>query len=95
MVSLLLPLAWLWVTRGVPRELDVTLPEVGPWRSAERRVLLIFGLTALAWITRAEPFGGWQQWLGLPTANDASVALLAVTALFVVRDRQGDALINW
>ena len=94
-VSILLPLAWLWVTRAVPRELDVTLPAVGPWRSAERRVLLIFGLTALAWITRAEPFGGWQQWLGLPTANDASVALLAVIALFIARDREGDALITW
>ena len=94
-VSILLPLAWLWVTRAVPRELDVTLPEVGPWRSAERRVLMIFGLTALAWITRAEPFGGWQQWLGLPTANDASVALLAVIALFIARDREGDALITW
>ena len=93
-VSILLPLAWLWVTRAVPRELDVTLPAVGPWRSAERRVL-IFGLTALAWITRAEPFGGWQQWLGLPTANDASVALLAVIALFIARDREGDALITW
>ena len=94
-VSILLPLAWLWVTRAVPRELDVTLPEVGPWRSAERRVLMILGLTALAWITRAEPFGGWQQWLGLPTANDASVALLAVIALFIARDREGDALITW
>ena len=94
-VSILLPLAWLWVTRAVPRELDVTLPAVGPWRSAERRVLLIFGLTALAWITRAEPFGGWQQWLGFPSANDASVALLAVIALFVARDREGDALITW
>ena len=94
-VSVLLPLAWLWVTRGVPRELDVTLPAVGPWRSAERRVLLIFGLTALAWITRAEPLGGWQQWLGFPSANDASVALLAVIALFVARDSEGDALITW
>ena len=94
-VSILLPLAWWWVTRAVPSQLDVTLPEVGPWRSAERRVLVIFGLTALAWITRAEPFGGWQAWLDLPSANDASVALLAVIALFVVRDNEGDALIDW
>ena len=94
-VSMLLPLAWLWVTRSVPRELDIVLPEAGPWRSAERRVLFIFGLTALAWITRAEPFGGWQQWMDLPTSNDASVALLAVIALFVVRDRRGNALITW
>ena len=94
-VLTLLPLAWWWVTRAVPRELDIRVPAVGPWRSAERRVLVVFGLTAVAWITRAEPFGGWQRWLDLPAANDASVALLAVVALFVVRDDQGEPLIDW
>ena len=94
-VLTLLPLAWWWVTRAVPRELDIQVPAVGPWRSAERRVLVVFVLTAVAWITRAEPFGGWQSWLGLPAANDASVALLAVVALFVVRDDQGEPLIDW
>ena len=94
-VLILLPLAWWWVTRAVPRELDIQLPAVGPWRSAERRVLVVFGLTAVAWITRAEPFGGWQTWLDLPAANDASVALLAVVALFVVRDDQREPLIDW
>ena len=94
-VLTLLPLAWWWVTRAVPRELDIQVPAVGPWRSAERRVLVVFVLTAVAWITRAEPFGGWQTWLGFPAANDASVALLAVVALFVVRDDQGEPLIDW
>ena len=94
-VLTLLPLAWWWVTRAVPRELDIQVPAVGPWRSAERRVLVVFGFTAVAWITRAEPFGGWQTWLDLPAANDASVALLAVVALFVMRDDQGEPLIDW
>ena len=94
-IALLLPMAWWWVTRALPRELRVTLPQVGPWRSGERRVLAIFSLTALAWITRAEPFGGWRQWLDLPAANDASVALLAVIVLFIVRDREGEPLITW
>ena len=94
-VLTLLPLAWWWVTRAVPRELDIQVPAVGPWRSAERRVLVVFGLTAVAWITRAEPLGGWQTWLGLSAANDASVVLLAVVALFVVRDDQGEPPIDW
>jgi len=94
-VALLLPLAWWWVTRNLAREIAISLPAVGPWRSAERRVLVIFALTALAWVTRAEPFGGWQQWFGLPNANDASVALLAVLALFIARDNQGEPLIEW
>ena len=49
---------------------------MGAWSTAEKRVLAIFGLTALAWVTRAAPFGGWSEWLHLPGANDASVALL-------------------
>ncbi len=94
-VAILVPLAWLWLTRALPASAPITLPEVGPWRSAERRVLLIFGLTALAWMTRAEPFGGWREWLGLASANDASVALLAVVLLFIARDDQGERLISW
>lgn len=94
-VALLVPLAWLWLTRAMPAHLPMILPEVGPWRSAEKRVLIVFGLTAVAWMTRAEPFGGWRTWLSLPTANDASVALLAVALLFVVRDRHGERLITW
>ena len=94
-VIVLIAVAALWLTRGLPRTLNVCLPEVGPWRSAEKRVLLIFGLTALAWMTRSEPFGGWRALLGVPSANDASVAFLAVIALFIVRDKKGDPLITW
>lgn len=94
-VIVLIAVAALWLTRGLPRTLNVRLPEVGPWRSAEKRVLLIFGLTALAWMTRSEPFGGWRALLGVPSANDASVAFLAVIALFIVRDKKGDPLITW
>lgn len=94
-VVTLIAVAALWLTRGLPNTLDVRLPEVGPWRSAEKRVLLIFGLTALAWMTRSEPFGGWRALLGVPSANDASVAFLAVIALFIIRDKKGDPLITW
>lgn len=55
----------------------------------------MFALTALAWLTRREPFGGWSQWLDLPQANDASVALLAVVALFVIPDGRGGRLLSW
>jgi sodium-dependent dicarboxylate transporter 2/3/5 len=46
-------------------------------------------------MTRTEPFGGWQAWLGMPMANDAAVAFCAVIALFITRDREGRALISW
>ncbi|EED35191.1 hypothetical protein NOR51B_1136 [Luminiphilus syltensis NOR5-1B] len=94
-VITLVPLVGLWLTRGLPDRLSVSLPAVGQWRSAERRVLIIFALTALAWMTRAEPFGGWRAWSGLESANDASVAFLAVIALFLVRDAERKPLISW
>ena len=85
----------LWLTRSLPNRLLVTLPETTAWRSAEKRVLVVFGLTGLAWMTRSEPFGGWRELLGIPGANDASVAFLAVIVLFVLRDNEGTPLITW
>jgi sodium-dependent dicarboxylate transporter 2/3/5 len=94
-VLLLVPVTAIWLTRNLPVSVQVDLPDPGPWRSAEKRVLIIFALTALAWMTRAEPFGGWRALFHMPTANDASVAFLAVVALFLVRDKQGQPLITW
>ena len=85
----------LWLTRSLPKKLLVTLPETTAWRSAEKRVLVVFGLTGLAWMTRSEPFGGWRELLGVSGANDASVAFLAVIVLFVLRDNEGAPLITW
>lgn len=94
-VVLLVPaMAWS-LTRGMDRRLSLELPKVGPWQVEERRVLVIFGITALAWITRSEPFGGWKTWLDLPQANDASVALLAVVVMCIVPDGRGGRLLNW
>ncbi|MEQ8801148.1 MAG: SLC13 family permease, partial [Haliea sp.] len=47
------------------------------------------------WVTRSEPFGGWQAWLDLPQANDASVALLAVVVMFVLPNGKGARLLDW
>ncbi len=57
--------------------------------------MIVFGLTALAWMTRSEPFGGWKVWFDLPQANDASVALLAAIVMFLVPDGKGSRLLNW
>lgn len=94
-VVLMIPLMALILTRGMDARLQVALPPVGRWRTEEKRVLCIFGLTALAWITRSEPFGGWSAWFGLPSANDASVALLAVVLMFVIPDGRGARLLTW
>jgi len=94
-VLVLVPLIGLWLTRSMHGSSDVNIPEVGAWRAEEKRVMAVFALTALAWITRTEPFGGWSQWLGLPTANDASVAMLAVVLMFVIPNGSGGRLLTW
>ncbi|MGB1540900.1 MAG: SLC13 family permease, partial [Cycloclasticus sp.] len=95
LIVLFLPIAWLWLTRHLHHEGDFHLPTVGAWTTHERWVMMIFGLTALLWITRREPFGGWSGWLNLPQANDASIALLAVIALFITPNGRKGKLLNW
>jgi sodium-dependent dicarboxylate transporter 2/3/5 len=94
-VVLLVPIMAWSLTRGLGSRAQLGLPEVGPWRAEERRVLTVFALTALAWITRSEPFGGWRVLLDLPQANDASVALLAVVLMCLVPNGRGGRLLDW
>jgi sodium-dependent dicarboxylate transporter 2/3/5 len=94
-VLIMLPLMWLWLSRNEKGRLNLSLPVAGKWRSAEKRMLLVFGFTALAWITRAEPFGGWSKWLDLPGANDASVAFLGTILLFLIPNGEGESLLTW
>ena len=101
-VFVMIPLMWLWLSRGQSGRRVVDLPSSGVWRKAEWRTLLIFGFTAIAWMTRAEPFGGWSHWLDLPNANDASVAFVGTLLLFMLPDGtrcEGDGkrnrLLDW
>jgi len=94
-VILFIPIIWLWLTRKLDNTGHLHLPKVGSWSTHEVRVTIIFGMTALLWITRREPFGGWSSWLDLPQANDASVALLAVIALFVLPNGNKQKLLDW
>ncbi len=97
-VLAMLPVVGWWLARGLPPGEALQLPQPGNWRPAERRVITVFALTATAWITRSEPFGGWSVWLDLPQANDATVALLACVLLALIpdgdRERPG-RLLDW
>ncbi len=94
-VLLFLPLMGLWLTRSMTYRGTLDLPDPGPWRPEEKRVLAVFGLTALAWVTRVEPMGGWTALFGLPYTNDAMVAFLAVVVLFIVPNGKGERLLDW
>ncbi|MGB1807675.1 MAG: SLC13 family permease, partial [Porticoccaceae bacterium] len=94
-VLLMIPAAGLWMTRNLDRGEPLSIPQVGEWRTEETRVLLIFSLTALAWITLREPFGGWSLLFGLPSANYAAVALTSVVLMFVLPNGHGGKLLDW
>ncbi len=94
-VIVMLPVTWLWLTRGLELRSPVALPEAGDWRNEEKRTLAVFALTALLWVTRREPFGGWSGFLELPQATDGSVALLAVVLMFVTPGGSGGRLLDW
>ena len=74
-VLLFVPLTALWLTRNLNYQGTFDLPPVGAWQTAERRVLIVFSLTALAWVTSSQPFGGWSQLLNVAGINDASIAM--------------------
>jgi len=94
-VFVFVPVAGLWLTRNLRSAGGIEIPYPGPWTAAEVRVLTIFGLTALAWVTLDAPWGGWSTWLDLPGANLASVALVACILLFAFPDGSGGKLLDW
>ena len=94
-VLIFVPLIGIWLTRRLNYVGTVKMPPVQAWTVEEKRVFIVFSLTALAWVTRTQPFGGWKTWLDLPSANDASVALVAVVVMFLVPNGKGSKLLDW
>lgn len=94
-VVISLPLMALWLTRNIKTSLDLSLPQLSNWKTDEKRVLIVFGLTALAWITRQEPFGGWTGLLGLKGVGDSTIALASVAIMFMIPDGKKGRLLDW
>lgn len=98
-VLCMIPMTWLWLSRKLTYTGGFEMPEVGAWSSLEKRVMTVFTITALAWVTRKEPFGGWSSWFDLPNANDASVALIAVVMMFLIpsgnKEDKNEKLLDW
>ena len=94
-VLIFVPIIGVWLTRSLNFRGEIDMPAVGQWQTEEKRVFIVFSLTALAWVTRGQPFGGWSDWLNVPGANDASVALIAVVTMFLIPDGKGSKLLDW
>lgn len=90
-----LPLMALWLTRNVKLEHKIVLPTLDAWRPEEKRTLIIFGSTALAWITRSAPFGGWSEYFNVSIAGDSTVALTAVVIMFITPNGKGGRILDW
>jgi sodium-dependent dicarboxylate transporter 2/3/5 len=100
----LLPLAWLTLTRIVFRVDFRTSPEgrallrqarldMGPISTPEKRVAIVFGLLALAWIFR--PL--LAKIPGLEGLDDSGIAMAGAVSLFLIPsgDRKDPLLIRW
>jgi sodium-dependent dicarboxylate transporter 2/3/5 len=94
-VILFVPIIGFWLTRKLNYIGAIEMPKVQSWSVEEKRVFIVFSLTALAWVTRSQPFGGWSGALDLPSANDASVALIAVITMFLIPNGKGEKLLDW
>lgn len=94
-VLLMIPLIWLWLTRNLGNTSKSSLPKLGAMDLAQKRVLIVFTVTALAWMTRTQPFGGWSGLLGTSGVGDSTVALLMVVVMFLVPDGKGGKLLDW
>ena len=94
-VVIMVPLAGLWLTRGLGKTGGTEIEPSGPWRQEEVRLAIVFGFTVLCWVTRTEPFGGWTALFSLPYSNDGIVALIACVVLFVIPNGAGGRLLDW
>ncbi len=84
-----------WLGRGLEFDDEkFNLPDLGKWREAEKRVLIIFALTALAWMFKSAPFGGWSQLFNV-TVSDGRIAILGSMLMFLVSDGKGQRLLSW
>ena len=76
-------------------KLVVQLPTLPSMSTHEKRFLIVFVITALAWITRSQPYGGWTGLFEISKIGDDTIALAAVVFLFLIPNGQGEKLLTW
>jgi sodium-dependent dicarboxylate transporter 2/3/5 len=90
--------AWLVLTYNLSGVDDLEIPTDEKWTTPQKRTLAVFGLVCLGWIFREVPYGGWAGQLGVPGAEDMTVAIAGVIALFILPSGNGEKdrrLLTW
>ena len=112
LVIVFIPLIWFYLIRyygirgslpGGASVLQAEAKKLGNMRSGERRVLLVFALTALGWVFRRDwtfdqtVVPGWASLLGVADyVHDSTVAMAGALALFILPEgRSGKRLLDW
>ena len=78
----MLAAAWILLAfrLGSVPELEIRTDE--KWTVPQKRILTVFGLTALAWITREIPYGGWAQFVSFHHRSEGDMTVAVAAALF-------------
>ena len=112
LVAIFLPAIWWYLVRyyrvrgrlgGGSSVVRSEWEALGAMRSGERRVLIVFVLTALGWVFRRDwtvdqtVIPGWATLLGVADyVHDSTVAMLGALALFILPDgASGQRLLDW
>jgi|TARA_Y100001934_G_scaffold59701_1_gene73940 sodium-dependent dicarboxylate transporter 2/3/5 len=93
-VLISIPIMSFWLTRNLGEMPPCDLPKAGGWRAAEKRVLAVFGIVAMAWIFR--PY--WSAWTGMTLVSDSTIAIAGVVLMFLVPDGDKEKpgqLLDW
>lgn len=102
-VVILLPIAWWYLTNisspihlekipGGENLIEDKLKELGPMGKGEKRVLVIFALTAFLWIIRSFLISPY-----LPMVRDATIGMAMATLLFLIPVdlSRGEFALDW
>jgi sodium-dependent dicarboxylate transporter 2/3/5 len=100
LVSIFLPITWFYLIQyfgikgnfpGSKEIIDQELKSLGRITTAEKRILVIFSITALAWVFRKDfQFDdlivyGWASRLGIDhLVHDATIAIIAAILMFLI-----------
>ena len=89
--------AWVVLTFRLAGSGRIQVPPNARWSPAQRRTLAVFAFAAIGWVTRDVPAGGWSDLLGIESAGDSTVALLAALSLFLIPNGEtpGGRLLDW